>query len=123
MSNNEGNFHIQGVECMSKVNNFSIQPVCYSIFLSITFFTCSDNPTNPPINIPAEPYTWSTLQYDFQRTGQAIVNGPKDGKIIWSALPDSNSYSIYTSPVISNDGTVFFGISCISGNGTFYAIS
>ncbi len=59
---------------------------------------------------------WPMVNHDPQHTGRSPYRGPQQGKVDWLF---NAGFIIYTTPVIDQDGTVYFG----SFNRYFYAVT
>ena len=60
---------------------------------------------------------WPTFQYDNQRTGRCPCIGPNTPDTLWTYTPGSTI--LWSSPVIGDDGTIYFGCQ----DGYLYAIN
>jgi outer membrane protein assembly factor BamB len=83
-----------------------------------------DNAQPIPSQMPQADIPWPSLAnspwpmylHDPQHTGRSPYRGPQEGKVEWRFQTGN---SVYSSPTISPDGTVYFG----SHDGFFYAVN
>ena len=84
----------------------------------ISFFYCSKDILDPDIihspGLAESP--WPMFHHDRHYTGRSPYKGPKSGKIKWKYKAGS---TIGLSPVIGEDGTIYFG----SRDKYFYAVN
>ncbi len=59
---------------------------------------------------------WPTFQYDNQRTGRCPYAGPTQPETLWTF---TTSGEVWSSPVVAEDGTIYFG----SMDGSLYALN